>query len=194
LELDLYISGIGGQGIQLASKVLGTAAMAEYEVMLTSEFGGEMRGGPSRSAVVITDGEMRALPVLASAGSAIAMHHLEWAKTADRLRKGSLVLIDSEVGKDVATDASWNVVHVPASKIATDAGNIMSACMAIVSTYAALNRLLNADALVEGMKTLVPAYRRQHLEVNERAIRAGYLWGEEHLAPGMVGANRKAAS
>jgi hypothetical protein len=44
------------------------------------------------------------------------------------------------------------------------------------------------------MKALVPAYRRQHLEVNERAIRAGYLWGGEHLAPGMVGANQKAAS
>jgi 2-oxoglutarate ferredoxin oxidoreductase subunit gamma len=189
LELDLYISGTGGQGIQLASKTLGTAAMADsYDVMLTSEYGGEMRGGFSRASVVITGGEMRALPVLPSAGYAIAMHHLDWNKTAERLRKGALVLIDDVVGKDVATDPSWRVVHVPASKIATEAGNIMAACMTMISAYAALNRLVAADVLVEGMKSLVPAYRRQHLEVNERAIRAGYRWGEDYAARPTAGA------
>jgi 2-oxoglutarate ferredoxin oxidoreductase subunit gamma len=189
LELDLYITGTGGQGIQLASTTLGTAAMgAGYDVMLTSEYGGEMRGGFSRASVVVTGGEMVALPVLPSAGSAIAMHHLDWNKTAERLRKGALVLIDDVVGKDVAVDANWKVVYVPAGKIATEAGNLMAACMTMISVYAALNNLVNADVLVDAMKTLVPAYRRQHLEVNERAINAGYRWGAEYAARPTAGA------
>jgi 2-oxoglutarate ferredoxin oxidoreductase subunit gamma len=183
MEWDLYISGTGGQGIQLAAKILGLAAMADgCEVMLTSEYGGEMRGGPSRASISIARGAMHALPVLASAGSAIAMHHLHWARTADRLRKGALILADTATAKEIALDASWKLVPVPASDIAREAGNIMAACMAIMSAYAALTHIVDADALIAAMKSLVPAYRRQHLEVNEFAIRAGYDWAQTRAA------------
>jgi 2-oxoglutarate ferredoxin oxidoreductase subunit gamma len=141
-----------------------------------------MRGGPSRASVVIARGAMRALPVLASAGSAIAMHHLHWARTADRLRPGALVLIDSSTAKEIPVDPNWKLVSVPASEIAGQAGNIMAACMTIVSAYAALTGIAGSDGLVAAMKELVPAYRRQHVQVNEAAIRAGYQWAQTRAA------------
>ena len=183
MEWDLYISGTGGQGIQLAAKTLGLAAMAEgCEVMLTSEYGGEMRGGPSRASVVITRGKMQALPVLASAGSAIAMHHLHWARTAERLRRGALVLVDAATAKEIAPDPNWKFLSVPATEIASEAGNMMAGCMTIVSAYAALNQIVDVEGFVAAMKTVVPAYRRQHVQVNESAIRAGYQWAQKKAA------------
>jgi hypothetical protein len=54
--------------------------------------------------------------------------------------------------------------------------------MTIVSAYAAINHIVDADALVAAMKQNVPAYRRQHLQVNESAIRAGYQWAQARAA------------
>ena len=54
---DVILTGIGGQGIQLCAKVLALAAAADdHHVMLSSYFGGEMRGGRTEATVVTRDG------------------------------------------------------------------------------------------------------------------------------------------
>ena len=46
---DVIFTGIGGQGVQLCSKVLANAAVAAgHHVMLSSYFGGEMRGDSAK--------------------------------------------------------------------------------------------------------------------------------------------------
>ena len=53
---DVILTGIGGQGIQLCAKVLALAAAADdHHVMLSSYFGGEMRGGRTEATVVTRD-------------------------------------------------------------------------------------------------------------------------------------------
>ena len=39
------------------------------------------------------------------------------------------------------------------------------------------------NALVDGMKEAVPSYRRQHIETNERALRAGWDAATAGAAP-----------
>ncbi len=53
---DVIFTGIGGQGIQLCAKVLANAAVADgRHVMLSSYFGGEMRGGRTEATVIARD-------------------------------------------------------------------------------------------------------------------------------------------
>jgi Pyruvate/2-oxoacid:ferredoxin oxidoreductase gamma subunit len=48
VEREILLTGIGGQGIQLAAQVLARAAVASgLEVMLFGSYGGTMRGGPT---------------------------------------------------------------------------------------------------------------------------------------------------
>ncbi len=69
------VTGIGGQGIQLLAKTLALAATHEgHHAMLSADYGGEMRGGPSKASVVVGAEPLRSLPVLASAWSAIIAH------------------------------------------------------------------------------------------------------------------------
>ena len=50
---DVILTGIGGQGVQLCAKVLAQACVADgHHVMLSSYFGGEMRGGRTEATVV----------------------------------------------------------------------------------------------------------------------------------------------
>ncbi|GAA0907585.1 hypothetical protein GCM10009558_096240 [Virgisporangium aurantiacum] len=75
MEREVIVTGIGGQGIQLLAKTLALAATrAGLHAMLSADYGGEMRGGPSKASVVVGDGPLHALPVLASAWSAIVAH------------------------------------------------------------------------------------------------------------------------
>ena len=43
----------------------------------------------------------------------------------------------------------------------------------MLGAYNAITGLVSLDSLVDAMKELVPSYRRQHIETNERALRIG---------------------
>ena len=61
MERELLITGIGGQGVQLAAQVLARAAALEgRSVMLLGLYGGMMRGGNTDSTVVVGDGPIEA--------------------------------------------------------------------------------------------------------------------------------------
>jgi 2-oxoglutarate ferredoxin oxidoreductase subunit gamma len=59
----------------------------------------------------------------------------------------------------------------------------MAAAMVLVAAHARITGLVGLDALVAGMRESVPPYRRQHLEANERALRAGFAHAARDAAP-----------
>jgi 2-oxoglutarate ferredoxin oxidoreductase subunit gamma len=65
------------------------------------------------------------------------------------------------------------VFEVAASDAAAELGNPMSAGFVLLGAFVALTGLVSVDSTVAAMRELVPAYRTQHLEANERAIRTG---------------------
>ena len=95
MERELLITGIGGQGVQLAAQVLARAATLEgRNVMYLGLYGGMMRGGNTDSTVVVADAPIEAPPVVSHAWSAIAMHDEYWAPVEAKLRPGGLVLVN----------------------------------------------------------------------------------------------------
>jgi 2-oxoglutarate ferredoxin oxidoreductase subunit gamma len=75
------------------------------------------------------------------------------------------------------------VHRIPAAEIATEIGNPMGGTMVMVGAYSALTGLVSLDSLIEGMRESIPPYRRQHIESNERALRAGYAAVPEGVHP-----------
>ena len=53
----------------------------------------------------------------------------------------------------------------------------MAASLVLVGAYARVTGLVGIDSMVEAMRESVPAYRRQHLETNEKALRVGFEAG-----------------
>ncbi len=100
-ERELLITGIGGQGVQLAAQVVARAATLEgRDVMFFGVYGGMMRGGPTDSTVVIGDEPITSPPVVSRAWSAIAMHDEHWAPLVPRLRPGAIVFVNDETFTD----------------------------------------------------------------------------------------------
>ena len=174
MEFAFFVSGVGGQGVQLMCKVMALAATAENRyAMLSSDYGGQMRGGSSLGTVVVGNNRLRALPVVPKANSAIALHHLYWELTAPKLRPNSLIVVESSMADELKKKDGHRVITVPAIKLAVEIGNPMSMGLIMLGAYNAITGLVSLDSLVDAMKELVPSYRRQHIETNERALRIG---------------------
>ncbi|MDT0270957.1 2-oxoacid:acceptor oxidoreductase family protein, partial [Streptomyces sp. DSM 44915] len=143
MERELLVTGIGGQGIQLAAQVVARAALAEgREVQLFGSYGGMMRGGNTEATLVVADGPVEAPPTVGSAWSAIVMHQDYSGPTLERLRPGSVVMLNTTVFDRAFARDPYIVVELPASDLALGLGNIMTASMVMVWAYAAVTDLV----------------------------------------------------
>ncbi len=76
MEHEIMMTGVGGQGVQLAAQILARSAVVEQrEVMTLGTYGGTMRGGNTDSTLVVADGPIHSPPIVAEVGIALAMHH-----------------------------------------------------------------------------------------------------------------------
>jgi 2-oxoglutarate ferredoxin oxidoreductase subunit gamma len=187
MEHEIMITGVGGQGIQLAAQVLARAATLEgRQVMYLGTYGGTMRGGNTDSTMVIADTPILTPPILAHVGSAIAMHHAFWGPVEKKLRPGALVFLNSTVFEAKVSADDPRIVEVPATRIADDQGNPLGASMVLIAAYARHTGIVALDSLVEAMEQSIPSYRQQHIESNGSALRSGF----DALAPDEHGAWR----
>jgi 2-oxoacid:acceptor oxidoreductase gamma subunit (pyruvate/2-ketoisovalerate family) len=184
VERELVMTGIGGQGIQLAAQILSRAALAEgREVQLFGSYGGMMRGGNTEATVVIADAPVEAPPTIAETWSAILMHHDYSEPALARLRPGSVVLVNSTVFAAALDRDGYVVVDVPATDLAVEVGNIMAASMVMAGAYAAVTGIVRLDSLAAAVTDALPSYRAQHVALNVDALRAGYDSAPHDLAP-----------
>jgi len=174
VEREVLFTGVGGQGVQIASKALATAAIAEgRHVMLVPRYGGGMRGGMTNAEVTVGDRPLRALPVATSCWSAFAMDPSYWSTVRPNLRPGAVVVVNSSLFSVPVDVPGAAVFGVPATALAAELGSPMSAGFVLLGAYVAVTGLVGVDRVVEAMRELVPPYRVQHVRVNERAIAAG---------------------
>ena len=170
---DVILTGIGGQGIQLCAKVLANAAVADgHHVMLSSYFGGEMRGGRTEATVISREGPIVGLPPIVPRLEAMIVLHPEFlADARPRLVADPLVVADEWAWTDL--DAPGRIVRVPAREIAAELGTPVASGLALVGAFAALTGSAGADALANATRELVPPRRAAALQANLAALTAG---------------------
>jgi Pyruvate/2-oxoacid:ferredoxin oxidoreductase gamma subunit len=179
MERELLLTGMGGQGVQLAAQVVARGAALEgRHVLLFGVYGGAMRGMNTDGTVVVGDGPIQSPPLVSRAWSAIAMHDKFWAPVAPKLRSGGVVLVNEATFETSLDEDRLRVFRIPATEIAASLGNELGGSMVMVGAYAGLTGLVGLDAVIGGMRESIPAYRSQHIDANEAALCAGY----EHVA------------
>jgi 2-oxoacid:acceptor oxidoreductase gamma subunit (pyruvate/2-ketoisovalerate family) len=183
-ERELVLTGIGGQGVQLAAQVLARAAIAEgRSAQMFGSYGGMMRGGNTEATLVIADGAIGAPPTVAETWSAIFMHHDFSEPTRAKLRAGSVVLVNSTVFEGSFDADEYQVLEVPATDLAVDLGNIMTASMIMLGAYVAATGMVALDSLDDAVTASLPSYRSQHVARNVAAIRAGFEVVPRNVSP-----------
>ncbi len=175
MERELMLSGIGGQGVQLAAQILARAATAERRyVSLFGIYEGVVRGGSTQSTLVFADAPIETPPIVAKTWSLIAMHTHHFADLEAKLRPEGLALFNSDIFEEDPACNGACVAGVKATSVATALGDPMAASMVMVGAYARATSLVSLASLVTAMKVSVPDYRSQHIELNETALEAGF--------------------
>jgi Pyruvate/2-oxoacid:ferredoxin oxidoreductase gamma subunit len=184
MERELVLTGIGGQGVQFAAQLIARAAITDgRSVMMFGSYGGMMRGGNTDATLVVADGPIAAPPTVSAAWAAMVMHHDYWTTVQRQLRSGSVVFCNSTVFRGELDRDAWQVFDLPVTDIAVDLGNIMTASVVMTGAIAAATGLVSIDGLIAAVPDVLPSYRSRHVEINQRALRAGHDAIEVGLVP-----------
>jgi Pyruvate/2-oxoacid:ferredoxin oxidoreductase gamma subunit len=175
-EREVVLTGIGGQGVQLAGQVLARAAVNDgRHAKLFANYGGMMRGGNTEANVVLGDDVVVAPPILASAWAAVVMHHEHWAPVAPKMRPDGIVLVSSDFRSRVDPPDSFNGVFIdlPCTELAVEAGGIVAATMVMLGALCELTQLTSPSSLEVGLVEALPTYRSDAIDLNRRALEVG---------------------
>ena len=191
IEREVLWTGIGGQGVQLAAKILALAATSEgREVMSLGTYGGTMRGGNTDANLVIADGPITSPPMVSKAWSAIIAHPRFADPIFPKLRSGGVVFVDGDLVEEALPETKALLVSIDATQIARDSDAPKAAALVLLGAFAHATGLVGPKALETGLSQSLPPYRRDFLEANQRALAAG----REAVAQGDYPAWQEAAA
>jgi 2-oxoglutarate ferredoxin oxidoreductase subunit gamma len=166
---EIRIGGVGGQGIVLASKLLGIAASLYdgKEAVSTQAYGPEARGGAARSDVVISD-EAVDYPFVTEADALVVLFPEAYAKFRPMLKPGGTLIVDSGLVK--VADDEENVIKIPATQIADEVGNRMARNVVVLGCLIGATGVVSRDAMVQAIRK---SMKEKIVELNIRALDAG---------------------
>jgi 2-oxoglutarate ferredoxin oxidoreductase subunit gamma len=174
MEREVLLTGIGGQGVQLAANVLAHAALADgRDVQLFGSYGGMMRGGNTDAELVVADVRIEAPPTVGAAWAAVLLHPDYAEPVLTRVRSGGVVLRNEGLWDGPLERTDVEVVDVAATELALEVGHVMAASMVMLGALSTVTGLVTLDGLGAAVRRCVPPYRQQHLELNDRALAAG---------------------
>ncbi len=188
MEREVIVTGIGGQGVQLAAKILGEAANREgRQVMMFGVFMGMIRGGSSESTVVVSTAEIVAPPIIPRTWAVIGLHPAGLPALRAKLRPGGLLLANATLAAALPQWAGVHQLLVPATDIAKALEQPVGASLVALGAFAEATGLVRVVSLVEAMRHVLPPHRRQHVEGNTRCFEAGATYvRERRLANGAM--------
>ena len=191
MKYTVQIVGVGGQGVLLASMVLGNAAMdMGYNVAMSEVHGMAQRGGSVLSTLRFGDD---VISPLEAAGCADLIMGFEPAETCRNLplgNKDTVVLMnldpvlpsmvaagfeeypDIEDLKNAVLKANKNLYTLDATKIAIEAGKAVAANAVMIGAVAAMKGFpIPKDVLLKSLMEQVPEKFR---DLNVKAFEMGY--------------------
>jgi len=144
-SLQVILSGVGGQGLMLAGKLLGAAATGHEgkNAVMTSVYGVETRGTFTKSDVIICSGEID-YPEVLKADVVIALAPVAYKKYADSLHEGAMLIYDDAIE---ARECKARQLGFPITKIAKEAGSTAMVNIVALGALVKLTGIVNEQSV-----------------------------------------------
>ena len=170
----ILIAGFGGQGILFAGKVLAYKGLVEgKQLSWLPSYGPEMRGGTANCNVIISD-EPVGSPIVDNPNVLIVMNLPSLDKYENEAEPGAKIFVDSTlISRKVERD-DVDVYYIPATKMAQDAGIPTLANMIILGKVIKETGVVSYEGMEDALKKVVSARKANLIDVNLKAIKAGY--------------------
>lgn len=175
----IFIAGFGGQGVILTGKLICLAAMRDGRfVSHIPSYGAEMRGGTANCSVVVTDEDLTS-PVVTEPTGVIIMNKPSLDKFEPEVRKGGVIIVNSSLIDRKVKRGDVEVVEVPCNDVAAELGNNRIANMFALGAFIGATRCVSKQAVMEGLKHILPERHHHLLPLNEQAIDRGIALAQQ---------------
>ncbi len=190
MTYNILIVGVGGQGVLLASRVIGEAAMREgQEVVMSEVHGMAQRGGSVSAAVRFGKGALSPLVPKAGADLILGFEPVETYRALAYAKQGTVVVTDvhrivpmtvtsgnekyPEVGELLSAmrKSGLKVISLDATQAAEEAGARVTVNSVLIGAVSTLVEFpIKEGTLRSALMSSVPAKAKQ---VNEKAYELG---------------------
>jgi len=167
---EVRIAGLGGQGVVLAGKILGRAAVYDGKnVVQTQSYGAEARGSAAKSEVIIADDRI-GFPMVRKCDILVTMSQKALDKYLKDLKEDGTLLVDESMVREVP-EIKARVFIVPATKMAeTELKSKICANMIMLGALTKATGIISQQAAEKAITQSVPARAQK---VNIRGLRIG---------------------
>ncbi|AHL22422.1 2-oxoacid:ferredoxin oxidoreductase subunit gamma [Thermococcus nautili] len=180
MRKEVLFSGFGGQGVILASVILGRAA-AVYEnlyAVQTQSYGPESRGGASRAEVVISD-EPIDYPKTLHPDYAVFFSQEAYSKYLHTVKEGATVIVEKDLvpHRDEEFEKKLNVIALPLTEIAEETtGLSLTMNILTLGILVGVTGIVSREAIEKAVRDAVP---RGTEEINVKALKKGFEIAKE---------------
>lgn len=176
MQHSVVMSGIGGQGIVVGTKLVGYAATKAGRYCLHyAMYGGEMRGTKCECSMTVSDEPVDAPPLVSRPDIAIIMHPESFESLAPMIAPGGLGLVNSSLidpaSVDLRDDVEW--LFLPVTDVGKDIGHVMVATMVAIAALCLETGLADVEDIRDALTDVIPAYRHKLLEMDGEGLKAG---------------------
>ena len=174
MTTQILIAGFGGQGVLFAGKFLAYKGLLEdKQVSWLPSYGPEMRGGTANCSIILSDDPVGS-PIVSTPDALFAMNLPSFDKYEPTVAPGGKVFVDSTLIGRKAIRSDVDTYYIPATKMAADAGIPTLANMIILGKMIKETGAVSFENLMAAMKKVVSAKHAELLEINIKALEAGY--------------------
>ena len=186
---NIYICGVGGQGIIKTSVIIGEAAMNQgLNVVMSEIHGMSQRGGSVSTELKIGDYNSSIISEH-GADMLLSFEPIETIRGLDKVNDDTKIVFNTHPIVPASSDKPYpsvanitnvlkenfkHVLPIDGTKLALDAGNVLALNMVLLGAVTADDKFpLSKESVIVAMKNnLKPKFH----ELNLKAIESGYNW------------------
>lgn len=175
-QIEIRLSGAGGQGIVLGAIILAEAA-GIYEgkhVVQNQSYGVEARGGASRAEVIISEQEI-VYPEVVLPDILLAMNRQSLEKYQGKVNSKGILLYNTSLATQ-KIDSPAKIIGLPLTEIAKATGGEVVSNIVALGALVGLTKVVSLEAMEKALEKRVPAGT---MDKNRKALAAGFKAAQE---------------
>ncbi len=182
MPTEIRIAGFGGQGVILATHILGRAAAVHENryATMTQSYGPEARGGAASAALIVSD-EPVLFPYVAHPDILVVMSQEAYTRFTPEVKPGGYLLVEEDLVRLDHTAQGLRIYGIPATRFAEELGKKMVLNVIMTGFLCAITGAVSAEAARKSVEESVPARFR---ELNLQAFDKGFEYGRLLLERG----------
>jgi 2-oxoglutarate ferredoxin oxidoreductase subunit gamma len=168
-RIEIRFGGSGGQGVVLAARILGEAAVLDGKnVLQTQAYGAEARGSLTKSEVIISDGKI-GFPAVRELDLLVTMSQDATDSLVKGLKETGTLIVDSSNVTNVPQTKAV-IYRLPITERAKELGKGFYANMIMLGALTGITGIVTSESVEEAIRENLA---EKHAEMNVKAFREG---------------------